>query len=203
MKRRGRVAFVCIFTVLAFFCYILPASAYQLNAIYTIKLKNGQFLEGKLLNVDASTVTVLDSTQTKQTIKRSEIVQANRIPRTYTLEDLQNLPRLTYESNASSDKDAKVSRTYGGKSEEYWITETVRLALKSKKIEDSYDRLTRVCRVSKDQAICSRANQTLTDIEKIRKEYNQLLVSARQAAAPIDWLETHYKWIRWGQEWKN
>ncbi|HJZ11977.1 MAG TPA: hypothetical protein VJ521_07495, partial [Acidobacteriota bacterium] len=173
---------------------------------YKLTLRDGKSVQGKLIRVDSTSVTIEDSSKTKRIVKRSEIVEAFRATRTYDLEDLNKLPKLSYESKEPSDPvEKKVSRTYGGKSEEYWAAETLRLGLKSKQSEQSYEQLIRDCRLPKpsDPLSCNKAKESVREIQKLSEEYNQLLTEARKASVPIDWLETQYKWIRWGQEWKN
>ena len=208
-------------------CYLLYPTlgfAYETGLAFKFVLRKG-VVQGVLVSQDNKSVVVQDSSGMKLKLNRKDIVSAIPLSsiankknenktsrtgsRTYLLEDLKRIPSLSISSGENLDSKDKNSKLYGGKSQDIWVSEVLSLAERSRRAEESHNRYYGECNSqakpadSSGMSACSKAKAALAEIEKIRREYADLMSRARRASVPITWLETHYVWVRWGEQWQN
>jgi len=218
-----------VFIFLVWFLHVSTTLASEPVRFFKFTLKKGEVIQGtvvsqdskaivieypsgmrlKVNKVDILNVVALDSL----TIKNSENKSGSHVSRKYELEDLKGIPQLSYGFRDEQTNEKKNSKLYGGKGEDFWVSEVMRLALKSRRAEERHDSFYRECRPNAeqtksseqfaDQSPCTNAKHVMAEIEAIRREYGDFMSRARRASVPVAWLESHYKWVRWSEEWKN
>jgi uncharacterized protein YmfQ (DUF2313 family) len=145
------------------------------------------------------------------TIDRKPVLVKSRV---YDWDDLEKLPDLAFASRENEPSETQEPfRSFGGKSEELWIQQALQLGLKSRLAEEQYGESHRSCKPvavaiklgkqAENYSACTRAKQLLGEIEQLRAAYRAFLTEARKDSVPVAWLESHYKWARWGEGWKN
>ena len=97
---------------------------------------------------------------------------------------------------------------YAGKTADQWVSEVIRLAVTIRATEEEYERSLRECakqgKTTEDQtSACIRANHAFFASQSARNEYQRMLNTVSRTSLPIEWLRSHFTWVRFGPDWKD